>query len=296
MRLRCWDPAGYLLAAVSKPVISRSDLLDVHVPKSVWSRSGRPLQGRLTRALFGSMMLLIGLALPWPAVSYSLMVVGVLGFVLIPIITDQVIVRREPRIMAADREAASAQIEALSKSVLVSAFAPDAWVTLQKGRLYLAQGDGRGAAQSFADTARVLGDPTMSVMRSAQARALMLADDRAGAREHLVALQEAGALTARDRLDLGVVTLDESARAEQAREHLEAAYEELDGHPQAGAALAISLARTGRDSEVERALELLSKAEAEADSEDTLARALIKRARKALRPAREAKRKRKRKG
>ncbi|MEM9453029.1 MAG: hypothetical protein AAGF11_02535 [Myxococcota bacterium] len=281
---------------MSKPVISRSDLLDVHVPKSVWSRSGRPLQGRLTRALFGSMMLLIGLALPWPAVSYSLMVVGVLGFVLIPIITDQVIVRREPRIMAADREAASAQIEALSKSVLVSAFAPDAWVTLQKGRLYLAQGDGRGAAQSFADTARVLGDPTMSVMRSAQARALMLADDRAGAREHLVALQEAGALTARDRLDLGVVTLDESARAEQAREHLEAAYEELDGHPQAGAALAISLARTGRDSEVERALELLSKAEAEADSEDTLARALIKRARKALRPAREAKRKRKRKG
>ncbi len=295
MRLRCWDRAGYLLAAVSKPVVPRSDLLDVHVPKSVWSRSGRPLQGRLTRALFGSMMLLIGLALPWPAVSYSLMVTGVLGFLLIPTITDRVIERREPRIMAADREAASAQVEALSKSVLISAFAPDAWMTLQRGRLLLAQGDGRGAAQSFADTARVLGDPTMTVMRSAQARALMLADDRAGAREHLVALQEAGTLTARDRLDLGVVMLDESARAEQAREHLEAAYDELDGHPQAGAALAISLARTGQGPEVDRAMELLSKAEDEADSEDTLARSLIKRARKALRPAREAKRKRKRK-
>lgn len=294
--MRCWDPTGYLLAVVSKPAVSRSDLLEVHVPKSVWSRSSRPLQGRLTRALFGSMMLLIGLAMPWPVVSYALMATGVLGFFLIPVVTDLVIERREPRIMAADEDEAPAQLEALEKSVLISAFAPDAWVTLQRGRLFLAMGDGRAAAQSFADTARVLRDPTMTAMRSAQARALMLAGDRSGAREHLDALEEAGALTHRDWLDLGVAMLDESARADRAREYLEGAYEGLDGHPQACAALAISLARTGRGSTVERALELLARAEAEAEPGDQMAQGLIKRARKALRPAREARKKRKRKG
>ncbi|MCA9706212.1 MAG: hypothetical protein KDK70_10215 [Myxococcales bacterium] len=202
---------------MSVPVTPRSDLLDVHVPKSVWSRSARPLQGRLTRALFGSMMLLMGLAMPWPAVSYTLMAIGVLGYVLIPVITDWIIARREPRIMAAGKGDVDARLEELGKSVLVSAFAPDAWVTLQRGRLLLAKGDGRAAAQAFADTARVLRDPSMPAMRSAQARALMLADDRPAAREHLVALDEAGALTARDRLDLGVVLLDEAARADAAR-------------------------------------------------------------------------------
>lgn len=280
---------------MSKPVVSRSDLLDVHVPKSVWSRSGRPLQGRLTRALFVSMMVLIGLALPWPALSYSLMTTGVLGFFLIPIVTDVIIERREPRIMAADEDNASAQLDALEKSVLISSFAPDAWVTLQRGRLFLTMGDGRAAAQAFADTARVLRDPTMASMRSAQARALMLAGDRSAAREHLDALEEAGALTSRDWLDLGVAMLDESARADRAREYLEGAHDALDGHPQASAALAISLARLGRGPKIERAMELLSQAEAEATPDDRMAQALLKRARKALRPALEAKRKRKRK-
>lgn len=276
--------------------MSRADLLDVHVPKSVWSRSGRPLQGRISRTLFGTMMLLLGMTLPWPAVGWGLVVVGVLGFFLIPFATDFLIERREPGILAVSSpETATREIEALDKSVLVSAFAPDAWVTLQRGRLHIALGDGRAAAQDFAATARVLQQPQMPELLGAQARALMLADDRAGARTHLIALDEAGTLGDRDRLWLGVVMLDEAAKAETAREHLEAAFEGLDGHPQAASALAIALARTKETESVERALELLERAEKDADDADVLAQGLIKRARKALRPARDAAKKKRKK-
>jgi tetratricopeptide (TPR) repeat protein len=228
--------------------------------------------------------------MPWPAVAYALVVTGVLGFLLVPVITDLLIARREPAIRAATKDNAQALLDALDKSVLVSAFAPDAWVTLQRGRLQLAKGDGRAAAQAFADTARVLRDPAMSALRSAQARAWMLAGDRTAAREQLLALEQAGSLSARDRLDLGVVMLGEAARADQARAHLQAAHEGLHGHPQAAAALAVALARA---EEHERGLELLGRAEAEADEGDALAQDLIKRARKALRPA---KKKQRRKG
>lgn len=275
---------------MSTPAVPRADLLDVEVPKSVWSRSGRPLQGRLARVMFGSTLALLGLAMPWPAVSYTLVVVGVLGFVLIPTVTDLIIERRVASIRAATKDTAQALLDWLDKSVLVSAFAPDAWVTLQRGRLHLALGDGRAAAQAFADTARILRDPDMPVLRSAQARALMLAGDRAAAREHLVGLEQAGALSPRDHLDLGVVMLGEAARAEQAREHLQAAYDGLDGHPQAAAALAVALSRA---EENERALELLHAAQSEASESDELLQDLIKRARKALRPV---KKKQRRKG
>jgi hypothetical protein len=292
--LRRWAHAGYLVAAVSTPAVPRADLLEVEVPKSVWSRSGRPLMGRLSRVMFGSTLLLVGLAMPWPAVAYTLVVLGVLGFLLVPVITDLLIARREPSIRAATKDTAQRRLDELDKSVLVSAFAPDAWVTLQRGRLLLAKGDGRAAAQAFADTARVLRNPDLPALRSAQARALLLAGDRVAAREHLLVLEEARALSPRDRLDLGVVLLGETARADQAREHLEAAYEGLHGHPQATAALAVALARADEN---ERGLELLTTAEAEAAEDDELAQDLIKRARKALRPAKAAaKKKQRRKG
>ena len=278
------------MAAVSTPAVPRADLLDVELPKSVWSRSGRPLQGRLSRIMFAITFVLAGLAMPWPTVTYVLVVIGVSGFVLVPVITDLLIARREPAIRAATKDTAQRMLDELDKSVLVSAFAPDAWVTLQRGRLQLAKGDGRAAAQAFADTARILGDPSMPALRSAQAHASMLAGDRVAAREQLAALEEAGALSARDRLDLGVVMLGETARAEQARAHLEAAHEALGGHPQAAAALAVALARAD---EHERAFELVEKAEAGADAGDELAQDLIKRARKALRPV---KKKQRRKG
>lgn len=282
--------ARYLVAAVSTPAVPRADLLDVEIPKSVWSRSGRPLQGRLSRIMFATTFVLAGLAMPWPMVTYVLVVIGVSGFVLVPVVTDLLVARREPAIRAATKDTAQRMLDELDKSVLVSAFAPDAWVTLQRGRLHLAKGDGRAAAQAFADTARIVSDPSMPALRSAQARASMLAGDRVAAREQLAALEEAGALSARDRLDLGVVMLGETARAEQARAHLEAAHEALNGHPQAAAALAVALARAD---EHERALELAEKAEAGADADDALAQELIKRARKALRPA---KKKQRRKG
>jgi len=282
--------ARYLVAAVSTPAVPRADLLDVEIPKSVWARSGRPLQGRLSRIMFATTFVLAGLAMPWPAVSIALVVIGVLGFVFVPVITDLMIARREPAIRAATKDTAQRMLDTLDKSVLVSAFAPDAWVTLQRGRLALAKGDGRAAAQAFADTARIVRDPSMPALRSAQAHAFMLAGDRVAAREQLVALEEAGALSPRDRLDLGVVMLGETARAEQARAHLQAALADLDSHPQAAAALAVALARAD---EHERALELVEKAEAQAQADDALTQDLIKRAHKALRPA---KKKQRRKG
>lgn len=269
------------MAAVSTPAVPRADLLDVEVPKSVWSRSGRPLQGRLTRIMFGTTFVLLGLAMPWPAVAYTLVVIGVAGFVLVPVITDLLIARREPAIRAATKDTAPPLLEALEKSVLVTAFAPDAWVTLQRGRLQLAKGDGRAAAQAFADTARIVRNPDLPALRSAQAHGLILAGDRAAAREHLAVLEQAGALSPRDHLDLGVALLGEAARADRARTHLQAAHEGLHGHPQAAAALAVALARA---EEHPRALELLDEAEAKADAGDELAQDLIKRARKLLRP------------
>jgi tetratricopeptide (TPR) repeat protein len=278
------------VAVVSTPAVPRADLLDVEIPKSVWSRSGRPLQGRLTRIMFAITFVLAGLAMPWPTVTYALVAIGVLGFVLVPVITDLLVARREPAIRAATKDAAPRMLEALDKSVLVTAFAPDAWVTLQRGRLQLAKGDGRAAAQAFADTARIVREPGMPALRSAQAHAWMLAGERVSAREQLAALEEADALSPRDRLDLGVVMLGETARAEQARAHLQAAYEGLHAHPQAAAALAVALARAD---EHERALELVENAEKAADADDALAQDLIKRARKLLRPV---KKKQRRKG
>jgi tetratricopeptide (TPR) repeat protein len=288
--LRRWAHARYPVAVVSTPAVPRADLLDVDLPKAVWSRSGRPLQGRISRIMFATTFVLAGLAMPWPAISYAMVVIGVLGFVFVPVITDAIVARREPGIRSATKDAAPRMLEDLDKSVLVSAFAPDAWVTLQRGRLHLAKGDGRAATQAFADTARILRNPSMPALRSAQAHALMLAGDRPAAREHLVALEQADALSPRDRLDLGVVMLGEPTRAEQARAHLQAAHEALGGHPQAAAALAIALARDGEHDE---AFELLKQAEAEARADDPLAQELVKRARKALRPV---KKKQRRKG
>lgn len=269
--------------------------MDVDVPKSVWAKSGRPIQGRVSRLMFGSTFLLIGLSLPWPNIGIPLMVVGVVGFFVIPIVTDLLVQRREPAILAASKDDAARLLEDLDRAVLVSAFAPDAWVTLQRGRLFLALGDGRAAANAFATTARVLDQPDMPVLVSAQARALLMADDRAGAREHLMALSDAGKLSPRDHLDLGVIMLGEAARAEQAKEHLESAHEGLDGHPQAAAALATALARTEEPAQVERAAELLERAEAEVDDADEWAQGLVKRARKAVRAAKDAAKKKKRK-
>lgn len=243
--------------------------------------------------MFGTTLLFIGLALPWPTIGMAVAAVGVLGFFLIPVITDRLIERNEPAIRRATKATAAAQLSALEAKVLVSAFAPDAWVTLQRARLRLIDGDGRAAAQSFSDTARIIGQTEHPALVSAQARALLIGGDRTGARELLVAMDERGQLTARGHLDLGVIMLGEASRADQARAHLEKAHDQLDGHPQASAAFAVALARAG---ETERAMELLEAAEASADDDDELAKDSIKKARKALRPAREAKKKQRRKG
>ena len=75
--------------------------------------------------------------------------------------------------------------------------------------------------------------------------------------------------------------LGEASRKEQARKHLETAHEKLDGHPQAAAALAVALARAG---EMDRGMELLASAEADANDADELLKDTIKKARKAQTP------------
>ena len=141
--MRRWAHARYLVAAVSTPDVPRTDLLmEVELPQAVWSRSGRPLQGRLSRIMFATTFVLLGLGLAtvWPLVASVLVAIGVLGFLLWPMITDFFLARREPAILAATKATAPRLLEDLDKSVLVTAFAPDAWVTLQRGRLHLAKG------------------------------------------------------------------------------------------------------------------------------------------------------------
>ncbi|MEM7160781.1 MAG: hypothetical protein AAF799_48555 [Myxococcota bacterium] len=279
---------------MSTPAVPRADLLDVELPKAVWSKSGRPLMGRISRALFATTLLLLGMTLPWIGVAYGLMAAAVLGYFFIPVITDFLIERREGAIRSASAEQAPGLLRELDDKVLIGAFAPDAWVTLQRGRLQWAQGDGRAAAQAFADTARIIKESNRPALVSAQARALLLAGDRSGAREHLSGLADRDELSPRDHLDFGLIMLGEASRKDQARAHLESAYEGLDGHPQAAAGLAVALARAG---EMDRGMELLAAAEADVDESDELLKDTIKKARKALRPAREAaKKKKKRKG
>ena len=157
-------------------LVRRADLLDVELPKAVWSRSGRPTLGRISRTLFASTLVLLGLAMPWPAVSFGLLIAGVAGFVLIPVITDLIIERGEGAFRRATAADADAKLASLDQRVLISAFAPDAWVTLQRARLQLAKGDGRAAAAFASSKYRCTlrkrrGMTLSSIARSAERKA-----------------------------------------------------------------------------------------------------------------------------
>ncbi|HWB73394.1 MAG TPA: hypothetical protein VG755_00535 [Nannocystaceae bacterium] len=271
----------------------RADLLDVEVERAVWSRGSRPWPGRALR--FGFASLFLGLALAVPDLTTRLIFVatGVLALLFIQPLMDSRLEAIGRAIGEADRRRASRLLASLDTQRLVVLFASHGWVALQRGRLNLVLGNGRAAAKSFFDASRILGVPGLPALVSAQAHALMMAGDRKEARPLLQTLEKGELLSPRDRVDLGLALLEESGRASAARTQLEAAREQLGGHPRVLAGLALAYARTDDGNEGLALLEAAEKADGIAD--DEIATELVKRARKALRPVMEAAEKRQRK-
>lgn len=270
----------------------RGDLLDVDVERSVWTRGGRPLGGTLVRFGFAGVFLALGLAIAEPVTRIVFIAFGMGVLLLLQPIMDRRLEAQGAAIARSDRSGASRWLAQLGKQRIVSLFAPHAWVALQRGRLHLILGNGRAAAKSLADCARISGHADLPALVSAQAHGLLLAGDRKEARPLLAALEGKNLLSPRDRLDLGIALLEEPGRANPARAHLEAAREQLGGHPRVLAGLALALARSDTPAE---ALPLLDAAQLAEDAEtDELAAELIKRAKKTLRPAIEAAEKRER--
>jgi len=270
----------------------RSDLLDVEVERSVWTRGGRPLGGTLVRFGFAGVFLALALAINEPVTRIVFIVAGIAAALLLVPVVDRRLEALGAVISRSERGAASRWLTQLGKTRMVALFAPHAWVALQRGRLHLILGNGRAAAKSFADCARLSGSADLPALVSGQAHGLSLAGDRKEAKPLLAMLEGKQQLSPRDRLDLGIALLEEPGRASQARAHLEAARELLGGHARVLAGLALAHARSDTPGDALPLLEAAQLAE-EADSDD-LAAELIKRARKTLRPAIEAAEKRER--
>ena len=271
----------------------RSDLLDVEVERAVWSRGGRPLGGMVLRLGVGATFLLLALLIPEPVTRIVFAIAGLIVLVFLGPIMDRRLGTIAEAIDRVDRGRANTWLGSLEKLRVVQMFAPHAWVALQKGRLHLVVGNGRAAAKSLSDCARISGATGHAALISGQAHGLLLAGDRKEARELLQELEKQQKLGARDHLDLAIALLEDVGRTAAAKQHLDLAREQLGGHPRVLAALALALAR-GDDTTA--ALELLDAAQAHDDLEDDeLARELLKRARKALRPALDAAEKRARK-
>lgn len=266
---------------MSEALARRADALQVDVPRAVWRRSKRPARGTFFRFTFALTFVLLGVGIPWPEAKLALVALGVAAFVALPALIDARLERIErEELLGADRAKASALLRGLEQRRLVALFAPHAWVSLQKGRLHLRLGDGRGAARAFAEAARLSGDPEQPALMSAQAHALTISGDRRDARALLGKLENEGTLGPHDHLNLGI-NLIEGGRAKQALEHLETAASVLVEHPRVAAARSLALAKADR---LEEALEAYTQAEGlDGLEDDALAPDLLKRARKALR-------------
>ena len=289
-RLR--KPAKPGIPAAVSALTRRGDLLDVDVERPVWSKGGRPLAGMLLRFGFAGVFFALALAISEPFTRIIFVAFAVAVLLLLVPIMDGRLAAMGAAIAAADRPRAAKWLTQLEQQRIVTVFAPHAWVALQRGRLHLVLGNGRAAAKAFADCARISGHTDLPALVSAQAHALLLAGDRKDARALLGALDAKSKMTPRDQLDLGIALLEESGRTNAARTHLEAAREHLGGHPRLLAGLALAYARSDAPTE---GLPLLEAAQAaDEGNRDELAAELMKRARKALRPALDAAEKRER--
>ena len=128
---------------------------------------------------------------------------------------------------------------------------------------------------------------------SAQAQALLIAEQPEQARELLQALAKNGPLAASDRLHLGLALLAGKGSGRDALEHVQAAAQTLGGHPRVLAALALALHRADETSE---ALMMLQRAQDALGADpDPFDEALVQRGVKLLRTVQKAQQKRERK-
>jgi hypothetical protein len=227
--------------------------------------------------------------------GWALAIVGVAVFLAAPLVVDSLVLARlSAKVDAVERANAHALLEQIRNNTTVRLLAPHAWLRVQEGKLLLAVDDGRAAAKAFAEAERVSKHPgDKSSLLSAQAHALVLANDRKEAREVLAKLAKLERLSDLDHLNFGIVLLSESGHNKEALAHLEQARESFGSHPRVLGGLVLALQRCDQP---EQAAALLDAAElAVADSGDQLAQDLLKRGKKGLRTFLKAKQKRERK-
>ncbi|MCB9704478.1 MAG: hypothetical protein H6711_21520 [Myxococcales bacterium] len=223
-----------------------------------------------------------GLLASGTTTKVALIAAGVLLFVLIPAMIQHRLENLAQRVSDANRTQAAEFKRSLPSKPLVKLFAPAAWVTLQDAQIALRLGDGRTAARLFAETAQLCKRPDAVMLVSAQAHALVVANERKAARELLNKLAAAKLLGPRDQLDLGIVMLlDSHKKSRQAMAYIEAARKTIGDHPRVIAAMALALQRAER---VDEAAELLERSQISLQEEpDPVVEALVNRARRDMR-------------
>ena len=292
---------GHVSAPVSetasnpRAALSVPDPTQAQVPAQLWLRSGRPMFGTAIRVYVAFSIIVSALIfVPRGPVLWGMLGAGVLAFVLFPLVVQGLLAPLERRVLAAGRREATPLLQEVRARGLVRRFAPHAWLTLQEGRLHLRRGDGRAAARAFTETLRLSRNADSPALISAQAQALLLADQPEQARELLVALGRRQALGAGDQLTLGLALLGGKGNGREALAHVQAAQAGLGDLPRVLAALALALHRADQ---AEAGLVALQQAQDSLGSEpDPFDEALIQRGVKLLRTAQKAQDRRERKG
>ncbi len=257
------------------------ELPAVVVPRHLWMRSGRPVQGRIVQFALPAVLIVVGLLMTGTALRVGLVLAGLGVFFLLPSLAMGRLERLGLTIQAADRKSAEELLRSLRSKPVVQLFAPHAWLTLQEGVLQLKTGDGKAAAANFVETARLVHQPEAVMLLSAQAHALVVGGERAEARELLQRLAKENLVGPRDQLDLGIVLLTESKKSKQALAYIEAARKSIGEHPRVLAAMALALQKTER---IDEASELLEQVQIslQGGEADPVVADLVKRARKGL--------------
>jgi hypothetical protein len=254
---------------------------ETEFPPALWRRSGRPLRGQFIRGyvvittIVGAMLFLSA------PVSWIVSGVALVAGLAMPYAVELYLARWERRVRAADKREANTVLEQLRANPWIKHLAPHGWLALQEGVLQMHRHDGRAAARCFEQALRLAGKaPDPKALISAQAHALVLAGDRKPARELLQGLTDE-ALSTRDRLDLGLLLLQESGANREALQYLEQAHDDLGDHPRVLAGLALAERKVGAEDRAYAHFVAADEALEEAD--DPLAADVLKRARKALR-------------
>jgi len=231
-------------AANPRADLSVPDPTRAQVPAQLWLRSGRPMFGTAVRVYVAFAIIAGGLIfVSHGPVLWGMLGAGLLAFVLFPLVIEGLLAPLERRVLAAGRREATPLLQEVRARGLVRRFAPHAWLTLQEGRLHLRRGDGRAAARAFTETLRLSRSADTPALISAQAQALVIAEQPEQARELLQALGRRQALSAGDQLTLGLALLGHKSSGREALAHIQAAQAGLGDLPRVLAALALGLHR-----------------------------------------------------